>query len=245
MAEATFGASDYAGTGPENYQKYFVPVIGAPMAADLIEAASLRPGERVLDVACGTGVVTRLAAKEVGNSGAVAGLDVNPGMLAVARAATSKDLAVDWHASSAEDIALPDDSFDVVLCQMGLQFIPNRRQVLEEIRRVLKPGGRIVMNLPGPIPKMFAQLADGLARHIDSNCAGFVNVVFSVYDSDEVRDLLTGAGFQNVQVDRTKIRLRLPEAEAFLWQYIHSTPLAGLVGEATEPQRANLANEIK
>ncbi|MDH3535638.1 MAG: hypothetical protein OER87_07825, partial [Gammaproteobacteria bacterium] len=74
MTQTIFNAGDYNGSGPENYEKYFVPAISAPLAADLIDVASLRPGERVLDVACGTGVVTRLAATQVGKAGSVAGL---------------------------------------------------------------------------------------------------------------------------------------------------------------------------
>lgn len=244
MTQPTFNASDYHGTGPENYEKYFVPAIGAPLADDLIAVASLRPGEYVLDVACGTGVVTRRAAKQVGNEGCIVGLDVNPGMLSVARAATSSDSAIDWYETSAEAMPFPDKSFDVVLCQMGLQFIPNKLQALKEIRRILGPGGRVVLNLPGPRPKPFADLADALARHIDSKCAEFVNEVFSLYDGDELRGLMTDAGFHNVEIDKTQKTLRLPESEDFLWQYIHSTPLAGPIGKATDDQRAALAGDV-
>ena len=74
----------YGGSAPENYERYFIPAIGAPLATDLIDTAALRPSERVLDVACGTGVVARLAAERVGATGTVAGIDINPGMLAVA-----------------------------------------------------------------------------------------------------------------------------------------------------------------
>src|SRR3546814_6159009 len=80
--------------------------------------AALREGERVLDVACGTGVVTRLASEQVGATGAVSGLDVNPGMLAVARAATPEGMSIEWHEANAEAMPLPDASFDVVLCQL-------------------------------------------------------------------------------------------------------------------------------
>ena len=100
----------YAGTTAENYQRFFVPAIGAPLAADLIDIAALRPGELVLDVACGTGVVTRLAAERVGATGIVAGLDLNPGMLVVARSATPSDMAIEWHEGSAESMPLPDES---------------------------------------------------------------------------------------------------------------------------------------
>src|SRR5919202_168929 len=95
----------YSGTAPENYERYFVPAIGAPLAAELLDVAALRPGERVLDIACGTGIVTRLAAERVGADGAVAGVDINPGMLGVARSAGPPELGIDWHEAGAE--ALP------------------------------------------------------------------------------------------------------------------------------------------
>src|SRR5512146_3463808 len=106
----------YSGSAPENYERYFVPQIGAPLAADLLEIAALRPGERVLDVACGTGVVARLAAQRVGPTGSVAGLDLNPGMLAVARSVAPSDSSIQWYESSAEAMPLSDETFDAVLC---------------------------------------------------------------------------------------------------------------------------------
>ncbi len=85
----------YAGSAPENYERYFVPAIDEPIARDLIDAADLRAGERVLDVACGTGVVTRLAAERIGATGTVAGVDISPGILTVARTATPADVRID------------------------------------------------------------------------------------------------------------------------------------------------------
>ena len=117
---------NYSGTAPDNYERYFVPAIGAPLAAELVDVAALRPGERVLDVACGTGIVTRFAAERVGADGAVAGVDINPGMLGVARSAARPELGIDWHEASAEALPFEDETFDVVLCQMGLQFFPGQ-----------------------------------------------------------------------------------------------------------------------
>ena len=138
----------YGGTAPENYERYFVPAIGLPLAAELVEAARLAPGERVLDVACGTGVVARLAAEQVGAAGQVTALDVNPGMLAVARSVPSP-IAIEWREGAAEDMQLPDAAYDVALCQMGLQFFADRGAALAELNRVLAAGGRLVVNVPG------------------------------------------------------------------------------------------------
>jgi ubiquinone/menaquinone biosynthesis C-methylase UbiE len=242
MTQQFYGKT-YSGTAPENYERYFVPSIGAPLAEDLAKIAALRPGERVLDVACGTGVVTRLAAQRIGSSGSVAGLDVNPGMLAIARSATP-NLAIDWYETSAEAIPLPDGAFDVVLCQMGLQFISNKLGALREMRRVLAPGGRLVLNLPGPTPPLFAAMADSLGKYISPLAVSFVHVVFSLHDEQELRELMKSAGFHEVDVQTTRKRLTLPPANEFLWQYISSTPLINLVAEASDENRAALEGDV-
>lgn len=243
MTQQFYGKA-YGGTATENYQRFFVPSIGAPLAEDLVKIAALRPGERVLDVACGTGVVTRLAAQRVGTDGSVAGLDVNPGMLAVARSATSPELAIDWYETSAEAIPLPDAAFDVVLCQLGLQFIPNKLGALREMRRVLAPGGRLVLNVPGPTPPLFAAMADALGKHMGPQAASFVHIVFSLHDERELRELMKGAGFHEVDVQKTRRTLPLPAANEFLWQYVASTPLINLVDKASDESRAALEEEV-
>ena len=114
----------YAAGAAQNYEDHFVPAIGTPFARRLLATAKLAPGERVLDVACGTGLVARLAAEAVGPQGTVAGLDPTPGMLQLARA-VSPD-GIDWYEAPAEAMPLPDAAFDVVLCSMGLQFLSTR-----------------------------------------------------------------------------------------------------------------------
>lgn len=234
----------YGGSAPQNYERYFVPAIGAPLAAELVDLAGLRAGERVLDLACGTGVVTRLAAQRVGDAGAVAGVDINPGMLAVARSETPPGMAIEWYQASAEVLPLPDETFDVVLCQMGLQFFPDKEAALQETRRVLAPGGRLVMNLPGPTPPSLAILAEALARHVSPQSAAFVHQVFSLHDPDEIEHLLSDAGFREVEAQSSPKTLRLPAPQDFLWQYVYSTPLAGTVAQMDEESRAALERDM-
>jgi ubiquinone/menaquinone biosynthesis C-methylase UbiE len=235
---------NYGGSAPENYERYFVPSISAPLAEALIRSADLHPGQRVLDVACGTGTVAKLAAGQVGGSGRVAGLDVNPGMLAVARATAPPQLGIDWYETSAEAIPLADGAFDVALCQLGLQFIPDKPRALREVRRVLAPGGRIVLNVPGPTPPLFAALADSLGRHIEPRAAAFVDVVFSLHDEQQLRELVGSAGFHDVDVQTARTTLALPPARDFLWQYVCSTPLASVAANASDEGRAALENDV-
>jgi ubiquinone/menaquinone biosynthesis C-methylase UbiE len=209
-----------------------------------MKAASLRPGERVLDSACGTGVVTRLAAERVAPGGTVTGLDPNPAMLAVARVTTRSDVSIDWHEAPAEHLPFPDESFDAVLCGMGLQFFSNKEAGLREFYRVLVPGGRLVANVPGPTPPPFEIMADGLARHIGPESASFVHAVFSLHDPDDLRNLAVQAGFEDIGVRSTETSLELPPPAEFLWQYIWSTPLTAAVAQVDEECRAALENEF-
>lgn len=234
----------YGGTAPENYERYFVPAIGAPLAADLLEAVEIDPGERVLDVACGTGIVARLAADRVGQAGQVAGLDANPGMLAVARAAAPSGAAIAWHEASAMDMPLADGAFDLVLCQMGLQFFEDPAAALGEMNRVTAPEGRIALNLPGPMPDLFAIMGRALARHVGPAVEQFVQAVFSLHDAGQVVGLLEAAGYSHANAERTTRNLRLPAPAEFLWQYVCSTPLAGALASVDEATRDAIERDV-
>lgn len=244
MSQQQVSFKTYGGSAPENYEKYFVPAIGRPLATDLVEVAALRPAERVLDVACGTGVLARLARDRVGPTGMVAGVDINPGMLAVARTTTPPDLAIEWYQAGAEDLPLPDEAFDVVVCQLGLQFFPDRPTALREARRVLVPGGRLVVNLPGPRPGLFAVMEEALARHLTPEAGAFVGSVFSLHDAGEIQDLIGEAAFNDVKVRSITKTLRLPAPADFLWQYVHSTPLAGAAAGLDSEGRAALERDV-
>lgn len=233
----------YGGNAAENYERFFVPAIGEPFAREMIEAAALRPGERVLDVACGTGIVTRLAAERVAPDGTVAGLDVNPAMLAVARTLVpASRTPVRWYETTAEAMPLPDASFDVVLCQLGLMFMADKGAALREMRRVLAPGGRALISIPAPTA-FFNALDEAIARHIGEDAAGFVRLVFSLHEPAEVEQLLNEAGFHQVRVRSGAKALHLPPPREFLWQYVRSTPLMGIMAEAGDDVRAALERE--
>lgn len=228
---------------PDNYERFFVPIIGEPLAKDLIRLADLKPGERVLDVACGTGIIARLALKEVGDEGTVAGLDINPGMLAEARSIT-KDSHIHWHEASAEAMPFIDESFDVVICQLGLQFMEDKSAALQEMHRVLKSGGRLFLNVPGPAGAIFAILADALERNISHKASMFVSQVFSLNDTDTIQQLLSNTGFRETDIGAKNKMMSLPSPKDFLWQYVNSTPLAGVLAEADSELQASLEDEV-
>jgi ubiquinone/menaquinone biosynthesis C-methylase UbiE len=235
----------YSGTAAENYERYFVPVIATPVAHDLLSAAALEPGERVLDVACGTGVIARLAAERVGSSGKVVGIDVAPDMIEVARATpVPSRSAIEWRQGDAAAVPFPNASFDVVLCQMGLMLFPDKPAALAEMRRVLADGGRIALNTPGAINRPMEILAEALARHVNPDLAGFVHAIFSMSDPTAHEQLLHEAGFGGVEANVAVTTIRLPPSREFLWQYINLTPLGAVVSQAPEKAQAALEADV-
>ena len=137
------GQWQLSGNAAEQYERIPARYILGPWVPGLVEAAQIRPDEKVLDLACGTGVVARAAAAKLGPAGHITGLDLNEGMLEVAKAIGNPGVGgIAWISGSVLEIDFPDDSFDVVLCQQGLQFFPDQHKALMETHRVLRDGGR-------------------------------------------------------------------------------------------------------
>ena len=136
--------SAQVGDGPAEYQNFLVPGMFTPFAARLVADLEITPGSDVLDVACGTGVVSRLAARAAGPTGTVTGVDIGPAMLAVARSqpAESGSAPITYQEGSALELPLADGSFDCAVCHQGFQFFPDRVAAIRELRRVLRSGGR-------------------------------------------------------------------------------------------------------
>jgi ubiquinone/menaquinone biosynthesis C-methylase UbiE len=231
----------YGTDAAQNYEDLFVPRIGRACATALVDAADVRPGERVVDVACGTGIVARLASERTGPDGSVVGTDINASMLAVARSTAP---AIEWREAPADALPVADGSFDVALCNLGLMFFPDKVAALSEMRRVLTSGGRAAVLTPGPTPGPMSILADALANNIDPGLAGFVHIIFSLNDSTQIEELFTDAGFSDVRFEIFTPTLRLGPPREFLWDYIHSTPLAGMVLGADEAKRAAFEAEV-
>lgn len=234
----------YAGSPADIYERYFVPAIGRPMAEPVIDAARLQPGDRVLDVACGTGIAARLAAGVVGSTGTVVGIDGNPDMLATARTAVPADLDIEWRQASADDLPFPDATFDAVVCSLGLQFFADKAGALSEMRRVVTSTGRISLGVPGPSPAAMVDLHDVLASHIGTDVATFVETVFSLHDPTEIRALADRADLANVNIHSQPLSLRLAPPAEFLWQYMRGTPLAAAAVQLDDDQRAAIEREI-
>ena len=232
---------EYTGSAAENYERFFVPAIATPVAGLLLDRAALRPGERVLDVACGTGLIARRAVELVGPSGAVAGIDVAPDMIEVAASISDQ---IEWRIGDASSLPFPDGSFDVVTCQMGLMFMEDRPRAVAEMRRVLADGGRIVITTPGEIQPFFEAMERAITDNIDPAVGGFVRAVFSMHDPAVVASLLESAGGLEVNAELATASLSLPLPAEFLWEYINLTPLAAIVAAAPADAREAMERQF-
>jgi SAM-dependent methyltransferase len=202
----------------EAYERYLGASIADPWTRILLEYADVQPGERALDLACGTGSVARHVAPLVGTVGKVVALDNNPEMLAVGQAIHSPAGAtIEWREGNAVDLVLPDQAFDLVLCQQGLQFFSDRAASLREMHRVLCNGGRIVLSVWQGLERhpIYAALLEATARDLNAALAD-VALSFSLHDAEELRALLTNAGFQGVEVTPRSLEVCLSSPERFV-----------------------------
>jgi ubiquinone/menaquinone biosynthesis C-methylase UbiE len=236
-----------AGVGPESYERHNV-IAFMQTAQDLVTLAALRPGERVLDVACGTGVLARLAAKAVGPTGKVAGADLNEGMLGVARtkAEQHEGPPIEWHACDAAALVLPDGTFDVALCQWGLEFFADRPRGLREIARVLVPGGRLVLRVWRALDRQpfYVVLLNALERHLGAGAGAPIRAAFTLSDPNELRALVTGAGFAKVHIRITTNLLLFPSLERYVLGYLAATPIAARLASMDESSRTAMVREV-
>jgi SAM-dependent methyltransferase len=245
------GQWQVAGSAPEVYERELVPAVFGVWAPILVELAQPRSGERVVDVACGTGIVARIAAKRVGPTGAVVGVDLNPGMLSVARSVVSTDSRsggpLQWQEASADKLPLPDGSFDVVYCQLGLQFFADRAAALREMRRVLGAEGRLALMVWRGIHESpgFAMLAEALERHVGQAAAAIMRAPFGLSNADELEALVGAAGFQNIAVQQRSGTVRFPSVERFVLSYFAGSPLAGPVSKAVDAAREALITDVR
>ena len=208
-------------TPPEVYERVLVPAVLRQLSAVVVGLAAPVEGERVLDLACGTGVIARVVAPIVGTDGAVVGVDVLPGMLAVARSLPPVEgTPIEWlQGDATKPLDLPDNSFDLVICQQGLQFFPDRAAAAAEVRRVLSPGGRFVaavwQGIDGqPFWEAFTEIE---ARNLAplGLSPEDVRLPFSLGGAEPIRTLLEEAGFTSVELSTATVEANFA-AETFV-----------------------------
>lgn len=232
----------------EMYEQYFVPAMFKPWSNILLRHVNLQLGERVLDIACGTGIVARQAAPWVGATGHVTAVDMNPAMLAVARhVPLPAGLAIQWQQGNAIDLSFADGSFDVTFCQHGLQSIPDRAAALREMRRVLAPGGRaLVMVLQAlALHPVFEALMQSVANQLAFPLSA-VMTPFVMSDVDALHALFEKTGFKTVHIHPETCTMHFPNPESFVPLAVASSAAAiPAFAQLAAPERAALVEAVR
>ena len=234
-------------TVAEANEPYLMSTFGYAWTQALVQLAAPQEGERLLDVAFGTGPVARQAGPYVGLTGRVVGLDLNAGMLEVARNMPAPEgIRVEWRQGDATALPFENASFDVVCCNQGLQFFPDRAKSLSEMLRVLSPAGRLALGVWRALERhpFYAALAEALESHVGHDAAQSLRAAFTLAHADELRTLIAEAGFRNIHI-RIRSRLtRYPSLEEFVLGYVSGTPMAAAVAALRETDRAAMVDHV-
>jgi SAM-dependent methyltransferase len=232
------------------YDEIMVPRLFQPWAELLLSELDPQSGQAVLDVACGPGTVTRLAALRVGPSGRVTGCDFSPAMLELARSkSTSRSSApIDYLECPADSLNIPDAAFDLVTCQQGVQFFPDRPAALAEMRRVLRPEGQLGIAVWADIEDCppFAALADALARVLGADTAdAYRTGPWGFGDPTSIAQLVEDGGFTNVSVHRRELPVVFEGGPAQLLLTLHAASVATTLAQLPETEQAALVAAVE
>lgn len=225
------------------YEKLFVKALFGPWSAAVLDAADIGQGDRVLDVACGTGILARDAMKRVRSAETVTGLDPNPGMLAVA---DRLEPDVDWKQGVAESLPFPDHAFDAVVSQFGLMFFDDRRLALQEMYRVLSPGGRMVVAVWDSLESMppYGAAVSLLDRIGGPQAAAALRAPFVLGDEKELAALFASAGIPQVHISRAGSVARFPSIRSMVEADLRGwLPVMGV--ELTDDQIGRILSEAE
>jgi SAM-dependent methyltransferase len=226
----------------EVYEALFVPAEFQEWVPRLVAAARIQPGQKVLDVACGTGVLAREVARSVGPTGFVSGVDANPGMLAVA-ARTSP--TIEWRHSGAEALPYADRFFDAVVCQFGLMFF-NQQVALREMMRVLVPGGHLTAAVWDTLERTpaYAALVALLDRRAGARAANALRAPFVLGDRNELAALFARADMPDVEIVTVRGSARFPNIRSMVEAEVRGwLPAAGVT--LSEPLIGEILDEAE
>ena len=249
MSQSSSNASGWQleANAPLAYDTHIVDVFLQGYSRRLVEVAAIKAGDRVLDVACGTGVVTQLVANKIGSAGQVVGFDLNAGMLARARASRETAAAIEWRVGSATDMPFADATFDCVICQHGLQFMPDKAAAVSEMHRALADRGRIVISVWRSIEHCpwQAAIADAVERNLGSEQAAQIRSAFSFGDADQLQQVIVAAGFRDVEIRIDRETIRHASIVEYVPGYISATPVASAVAGLDKEAQAKITADVR
>jgi SAM-dependent methyltransferase len=242
MSQETF---QLAGNTAEIYEDQKVPAIFGPLAEAMLNVVPLSQNDRVLDVACGTGVVARKVRERIGPTARVVGADLNEGMIATAGSLNDKfSRSCEWYVSDAANMSFGDGEFSMIFCQQGLQFFPDEAAALKEMKRVLCPGGRIALTIWSGPSVFFTVMAEALAKHVDQSVAEKSLAPFAYRGRDTLEAHLSALGFIDVTRQEISVDRVITDPETSIPKEIMGNPVGSSVAEKGEETMQRIVTDI-
>jgi ubiquinone/menaquinone biosynthesis C-methylase UbiE len=226
----------FVGSIPENYDRYLGPMLFDPYAADLVARLNVPENASVLELACGTGIVTRRLRDRLGPGARLVASDLNEAMMGYASGKFGAEEAVEWQQADATDLPFGDQSFDAVVCQFGLMFFPDKERALRETYRVLKPGGVFLFSVWDKIETNYLpHIAHTIiAKFFDDKPPDFYEVPFSFHDPETIKSLIATTGFKQLQLSVLPLEAISASARDAAKGLIHGNPVITAIKERDE-----------
>jgi ubiquinone/menaquinone biosynthesis C-methylase UbiE len=224
----------FAGSIPDAYDRYLRPLLFEPYAIDLATRVPLRPGLKVLELACGTGVLTRALLGMLPGDATLVATDLSEQMLAIAQQQVSPDERLAWQPVDAMTLPFDEGSFDVIAIQFGIMFFPDKAAALREIRRVLKPGGTLLFNAWDSMERNQVALIahQTLARVYQTHPPAFLQTPYGFFDTAAIEALVRDAGFRDIRIATVAHDGHSPAARDAARGFVTGTPVAAQIAQS-------------